>query len=222
MRNFPIDFDKKGIGFQLMGGSGSGSWYRFDKKAAVEDCRSIDVRRWKREGYLEPGNWFSWAWYMDDESVASIGVRTLDNGVELSYTRGPEGNREDVRYTVSLTWTECNFGGRRPWFVCPGVVNGHYCGRRVAKLYMGGRYFLCRHCYDLPYRSQQESHPFRALNKVQKIRMRLGGTANISEPFPERPKGMHHSTYRRLRWEYEEAEREYALALSAWIGKLSG
>ena len=94
-----------------MGGPGSGSWYRFDKKDAVEDCRSIDVRRGKREGYLDPGNWFSWAWYEDDESVASIGVRTLDNGVELSYTRGPEGSREDVRYTVPLTWTECNFGG---------------------------------------------------------------------------------------------------------------
>jgi hypothetical protein len=122
-----------------MGGQGSGSWCRFDKKDAVEDCRSIDVRRWKREGYLDPGNRFLWAWYEDDESVASIGVRTLDKGVELSYTQGPEGSREDVRYTVPLTWTECNFGGRRPWFVCPGVVNGHYyCGRRVARLYMGG------------------------------------------------------------------------------------
>ncbi len=207
----------------MMGGQGSGSWCRFDKKDAVEDCRSIDVRRWKREGYLDPGNRFLWAWYEDDESVASIGVRTLDNGLELSYTQGPEGSREDVRYTVPLTWTKCNFGGRRPWFVCPGVVNGHYyCGRRVARLYMGGRYFLCRHCYDLTYRSQQESHPSRALHKAQKIRMRLGGTANTSEPFPERPKGMHHSTYRRLRWEYEEAEWEYARALCAWIDKHSG
>jgi hypothetical protein len=40
---------------------------------------------------------------------------------------------------------------RRPYFVCPGVVNGTACGRRVAKLYGPGRYFVCRHCYRLAY-----------------------------------------------------------------------
>ena len=37
-------------------------------------------------------------------------------------------------------------------------MNGHACNRRVAKLYLppGGRYFGCRHCYRLTYRSVQE------------------------------------------------------------------
>jgi hypothetical protein len=29
-----------------MGGIGSGNWYRRGKKDTVEDCRSLDVRRW--------------------------------------------------------------------------------------------------------------------------------------------------------------------------------
>jgi hypothetical protein len=32
--------------------------------------------------------------------------------------------------------------------------------------------------------------------------MKLGGSANLTEPMPERPKGMHRRTYRRL---YERA-----------------
>ena len=36
-----------------MGGVGSGNWHRFGKKATVEECRSLDVRRLHREGLLE-------------------------------------------------------------------------------------------------------------------------------------------------------------------------
>jgi len=38
------------------------------------------------------------------------------------------------------------------------VVNGRVCCRRVAKLYLplGGRYFGCRHCYNLTYQSYKE------------------------------------------------------------------
>jgi hypothetical protein len=46
---------------------------------------------------------------------------------------------------VPLEWTACNFGGERPWFICPGAG----CSRRVAVLHAAGKHFLCRHCYDL-------------------------------------------------------------------------
>jgi hypothetical protein len=35
-------------------------------------------------------------------------------------------------------------------------MSGVACGKRVAKLYALGRYFLCRHCYRLAYDSQSE------------------------------------------------------------------
>ena len=121
---------------------------------------------------------------------------------------------------MSLEWTPCNFGGERPWFVCPGVVNRIACGRRVAILYGPGKYFLCRHCYDLRYESQREDKNNRALRRAQKIRTRLGGSANMMEPFPERPKGMHHDTYMRLLWEHHEAEMEHLNGLREWLDKL--
>src|SRR5262249_13469992 len=61
-------------------------------------------------------------------------------------------------YRVGLTTTRPRFGGLRWWFICPLVVNGYPCGRRVGKLYLppGGRYSGCRHCCDLTYASCQQ------------------------------------------------------------------
>ncbi len=124
--------------------------------------------------------------------MASISAFVYRDRVVLSYRHrsGLGAEWEDVQEAVPLEWTPCNFGGERPWFVCPGVVNGVVCGRRVVILYGPGKYFLCRHCYDLRYESQREDKKDRALRRAQKIRMRLGGSANMMEPFPERPKGM--------------------------------
>ena len=110
------------------------------------------------------------------------------------------------RTCVSLAWTRCHYGGQRPWFICPGVVNGRVCGRRVAILYGAEWYFLCRRCYDLTYESQREDLPTRLISKAQKIRRRLGGSAGSVEPFPAKPKGMHWRTYDRLRWQAQEAD----------------
>jgi hypothetical protein len=129
---------------------------------------------------------------------------------------GLGGEWEDVREPVELAWTACNFGGERPWFICPGAG----CGRRVAVLYGPGRYFLCRRCYDLSYESQREDKTQRALRRAQKIRQRLGGTANMMEAFPEKPKGMHHETYMRMFWDYHEAEMEQLAGMGEWLDKL--
>jgi hypothetical protein len=128
---------------------------------------------------------------------------------------GPSGEWEDVREPVELAWTACNFGGERPWFICPGAG----CGRGVALLYGPRRYFLCRHCYELVYESQREDKMYRALRRAQKIRKHLGGSANMMEPFPERPKGMHHDTYWRLREEHDEAEMEQLASMREWLDK---
>ncbi len=203
---------------------GSGSYYRFGSKDRVEDCLSLDARGWRRDGWLEPGSRFTSTWRRGGRQTASIGVRVLGNpvaAVELSYTVGSKGNREDILYRVPLSWTPCNFGGFRPWFLCPGVVNGIPCGRRVAILYGPGHYFLCRHCHDLSYESQNERGGTSALHKCRKIRRKLGGTANLIEPFPEKPKGMHHRTYWRLFLEYEKANDEYTRAMIADLERLT-
>ena len=102
------------------------------------------------------------------------------------------------------------------WFVCPGMVNGKRCGRREAILYGPEKYFQCRHCYDLRYESQHEDQKNRALRRAQKIRKRLGGSANMMEQFPEKPKGMHWWTCVRLWWEHHDADIEPLVVMQAW------
>ena len=144
------------------------------------------------------------------------------HAVELSYSLGPEGRKDDISYAVPLSWTPCNFGGSRPWMGCAGVVNRVSCGRRVAKLYLKHRYFLCRHCPDLAYSSQQDAHRDAALRRCQRIREKLGGIANMTEPFPDRPKGMHLRTYVRLLRECEKANEKYTQAMIEDLERLTG
>jgi hypothetical protein len=61
-----------------------------------------------------------------------------------------------------MTRARAQFGRLRWWFVCPLLVRGEACNRRVAKLYLppSSRYFGCRHCYRLTYTSCQESHKY--------------------------------------------------------------
>jgi hypothetical protein len=174
-----------------LGGPGSGSWYRFDKKTTAEECHSMDVRYLHRNGLLKSGGWFSLRWSRAGRQTGSIrGVvegEKRPEQVTLLYRHksGLGGEWEDVREPVELAWTACNFGGERPWFICPGAG----CGRRVAVLYGPGRYCLCRRCYDLSYESQREDKTHRALRRAQNIRQRLGGSANMMEPFPREAQG---------------------------------
>ena len=123
-----------------MGGVGSGNWYRFDKKTTTDECHSVDVRYLHREGLLKPGHWFSLRWSRADRETGSIrGAVIRDEKAErviLTYRHrsGPSGEWEDVQEPVPLSWTGCNFGGERPWFICPGTR----CGPRVAVLYGPG------------------------------------------------------------------------------------
>jgi hypothetical protein len=56
-----------------------------------------------------------------------------------------------------------------------------------------------------------------ALHKAQSIRERLEGSANMMEPFPEKPKGMHWRNFKRLWWEHHEAEMEQLGEISGWL-----
>lgn len=192
-----------------MGGIGSGRHWRFDAKDTVEDFRSIDVRRWQRDGLLNPGQWFGWNWSRDGETVASIRVEVEAGSVVLKYRHRRNGEEwQGVEYPVRIAQTSCRYGGTRSWFICPAAG----CGRRVAILYMGGRHFACRHCYRLAYESQREVDYDRKLRKAQKIRRKLGGSESTFDPFPEKPKGMHWRTYERLSAEAEDSERQ------SWLG----
>jgi hypothetical protein len=42
--------------------------------------------------------------------------------------------------------------------------------------------------------------------RSKNVEERLGGSAKMTEPFLEKPKGMHWRTYERLWWEHYEAD----------------
>ena len=56
----------------FLGGVGSGSWYRFDKKTTTGECHSVDVRYLPREGLLKSGSWFSLRWSRAGRETGSI------------------------------------------------------------------------------------------------------------------------------------------------------
>lgn len=146
-----------------MGSLGSGRWGCHSKATTVEVCRVLDLSLLARKRAFVPWNAGSVSWSRGEEVVASIGytIRPVGDGLilQLSYhwKRASE-TVENVELPIRLETTPLHFGGRRWWGICPLVVKRQACDRRVGKLYLppGGRYFGCRRCYRLTYRSVQE------------------------------------------------------------------
>lgn len=116
--------------------------------------------------------------------------------------RGGLGDSVALQYGGSLTYvpvvrTGCNYGGTRPWFQCP------QCNGRVGVLYCWGR-FACRKCFRLCYSSQCEDAFHRAIRRMGKIAVRLGGEYGF---FPDKPTRMRWATYERLYDQYSATDK---------------
>lgn len=110
--------------------------------------------------------------------------------VEIKHTNGDLPNE-----VLDVVYTPCRFGGRRPWIMCSRLG----CCRRAAIVYDTPKGFRCRHCCGLDYQSHRERPWDRMLRKARTVRRKAGGCNNLLEAFPARPKGMHETTYLRLR-----------------------
>ncbi len=178
-----------------MGGMGSG---RQSGRQKVEGVRSLDINKLNRDGALKPGATLTTHWSRNGQPFGSVGIRGDRNQITIACRcRTGDGPWENIEQSIPIFWKPCRYGGHRPYFVCTGQVRGIACDRPAAKLYGAGNYYFCRRCYRLAYASQSESYHDRALSRAQAIRTMLGGTANMSELFPERPKGMWRKTYER-------------------------
>jgi len=120
------------------------------------------------------------------------------------YRSAQQGEWQYIKEQVPLVWTPCNYGGKRPWFICPGGGKSWQCGRRVAFLCFAEGYFRCRRCHDLTYSSHNKSKLDRMYRKARKIRRRLGADMSLLSPIAWKPKGMHRKTFDRLRKEEEK------------------
>jgi hypothetical protein len=177
-----------------MGGRGSGNRSRFGAKSTTEDYRTLDVRRWAREGILRPGYWGSWQWRRDGEVVAWIQMQVEYDRMILIYRhRSGGGQWKDEQYPVRFERTQCNLPCSRHWFICPAVG----CGRRVAILY-GGGIFACRHCHRLAYASSREDEGGCDTRRADLIRARLGWEPGILSGQGGKPNWMRWRTFERL------------------------
>jgi hypothetical protein len=176
-------------------------------RPVCEYHKSLDIRALRRRCSFFPGLQFSC------DFTGSVGIETEQNAVVLVYSVQYAGTTEwkPARQRVAITWTACVFGGRRPWFRCA-------CGRRAAILYDLGGSYECRQCCGLAYASQSRQPWERSLTGAQNIRMRLGGSASVYDPFPEKPPRMHWRTYDRLRAKATIAEVRCVTSLATRWG----
>jgi hypothetical protein len=193
-----------------MGGLGSGR--RRQNPSPSRFCK-IDVRLLQRGGKLTAGQIATLQWTKDNAVVGTAHIRA--NGAYLTVRYGAPGTSDTWQYdmkSIYLSWTSCYYGGRRAWFLCPSTN----CGRRVAILY-GGRGLACRHCRKLSYPTQRIAPESRALARAQCLKVRLGGSVDMSSPIPPKPKGMHSWTYTRLAIKALAAEAEANKSIVRWL-----
>lgn len=144
-----------------MGGFGSGDWTRINTKRTVEQCNSLDAGWCGRQGMFIAGNTGIVRWSNGSgEQIASVGYSVLpaETGGIVLRLEYRWDDKESIKLPILMQNTYPHLGGKRWWFTCPLVVNGTPCRRRVRKLFRSGRYFGCRHCHGLTYRSCQMAH----------------------------------------------------------------
>jgi hypothetical protein len=153
-----------------MGGLGSGNFdhsWRSPKKTVVEECIRLDANYLTRNGILKANVQHTgdcrWVYESGGSFSVRYDVNTLDFAApsmrqSYSWVWVATKKQESADYRVRLTTTQPRFGGLRWWFVCPAIIGECPCKRRLGKLYLppGDRYFGCRHCHKLSYKSCQE------------------------------------------------------------------
>lgn len=141
--------------------------YYSNKKDEADNLRRITVFSLKEWDYFRgrKSGIITWTSGWDDsKNSVSIMVDPSEKLPHLriwyTHTNRSTDEKTNLDYNIPLITTKCNLGGKRYWFICPWYRNGVYCGQRVAALYMGGKHFACRHCYDLSYASKNENRRY--------------------------------------------------------------
>lgn len=158
----------------------------------------LDIRWLGRNGYLERGAARRLRQTINGHLIADARIEAKTDALRVTI-----GERCDW---VGIARTEQRLGGERRWFMCDE------CGKRAAVLY--GFPLACRTCQGLAYPSQRETERDRGLRRARKARERIGGSGNLLDPFPARPKGMHERTYSRL-WAASIQAEQATLSLTA-------
>jgi hypothetical protein len=140
-----------------MGGVGSGNRYQ-TRAVTVEESLTVAIRDIYSRRCSSLTGKLRWTWGCGSES--SIGYFFTWGEVPSVTLHYRLGDGDDIRLPIRLQTTATQFGGQRFWLTCPIINDGVACNCRVAKLHLPGgqKYFGCRECHGLSYRSSQEAH----------------------------------------------------------------
>lgn len=143
-----------------------GRYSGFGYKSEVDGLIWLDMAMLKKLGFLsgavsQPVSWTNTLSQAKNRIMLDVNLYTKIARLTYTTTDLYTEEKVDYNYPIALESTPCNLGGERWWFICPLVVNGVYCGRRIRKLYKDGRYFGCRACQNLCYSSQNVNPKFR-------------------------------------------------------------
>jgi hypothetical protein len=139
------------------------------------DVRKIDLQHGSQWQYPPPG-----------------GIALIARGEGVRVIKGA------IDCQVRISHTKCNYGGQRPWFLCPE------CDRRCLLLYFVHDGFGCRRCMRLVHTSATECELDRRLRKMNKLLVRL-------REFDARPKWKRWRTFEQVYQQRVKAEREVVL-----------
>jgi hypothetical protein len=183
----------------------------------VNGTRSLSVMKLTGAGLLAGGQSSGWQWTNQGETTASIQIEGGRDAITLQYRIRSYGEDwQCVTQRVPIRWTDCRLGGERPWFVCNVYANGVHCGRRVEKLYSGGRLFACRHCYRLGYAVQRGGPMDRAHQNLARLHRKLGAAYDGPDmPPPRKPKWMRWRTYSRIAQQIEAGQERLDVVFTA-------
>jgi hypothetical protein len=136
-----------------MGGSGSGTWTRTNRKTVVEVGLVLSMRMLRAN--LIHHTIGSLCWHRG-LALYVVNLEAHPPHFTLWNSWGPIA---DASLRVPLTRTRMRWG-HRWWFRCPLLRNGIPCHRRVGKLYVppDGHHFGCRQCHNLTYLSTRHAH----------------------------------------------------------------
>ena len=171
-----------------MGGYGSGRYLRLAVKNSrhVNQFSTVDIRQVRKERGL-----------------------SANTPARLAFFYTLRGRRVSV--SAPVVWVPYPYG-LRPFFECPR------CARRCCLLYLA-EVCACRQCLGLSYPVQFETKQNQVLRRAWKARERLAqpdGRSVCGDPIPDwkKPKGMHWTTFNRLRDEAQQA------AVELWGGPI--
>jgi hypothetical protein len=85
-------------------------------RPTCETCQWIDVRRWRREGRLNPGETFPWSWTIGGKPYGTINVQIEPNAVLLRFRARSYESAEWklVEQHVPIVWTACHLAVAAP------------------------------------------------------------------------------------------------------------